>query len=74
MDLQLLVGRSTGKNKIAFHILKTPSQDRTTLLSEEDFASGCFCLSERVEEIRRRQAGSGLATLRSSILSLSDID
>jgi hypothetical protein len=46
-----LVGRSTGKNKIAFYLLKPSSQDRTGLLSERDFASGCFCLSERVEEI-----------------------
>ena len=46
-----LVGRSTGKNKIAFHFLKPSSQERTSLLGERDFASGCLCLAERVEEI-----------------------
>jgi len=44
-----LVGRSSGKNKIAFHFLKPSGQDRTSLLGERDFASGCLCLSERVE-------------------------
>ncbi len=45
------VGRSTRKNKIAFHFLKPSSQERTSLRGERDFASGCFCLSKRVEEI-----------------------
>lgn len=46
-----LVGRSTWKNKIAFHFLKASSQDRTSLLGERNFASGCLCFSEWVEEI-----------------------
>jgi hypothetical protein len=39
-----LIGRATGKNKIAFHFLKPSSQDRTSPLGERDFASGCLCL------------------------------
>src|SRR5260370_28198194 len=46
-----LVLRATGKDKIALHFLKASSQDRTTLLGKRDLASGCLCLSERVEEI-----------------------
>src|SRR6266568_6754995 len=44
-----LVGRSTGKNKIAFHFLKPSSQDRTSLLGERDFASGCLRFDRRTE-------------------------
>src|SRR5207253_8112905 len=46
-----LVGRATGKDKITFHFFKPSSQEPTSLLGERDFASGRFCLSERVEEI-----------------------
>jgi hypothetical protein len=68
-----LVGRSTGKNEIAFHFFKPSSQDRTSLLGERDFASGCLCLAKRVEEIRKRQAGSGsrLCDLQSSVFQIS---
>ena len=75
-----LVGRSTGKNKIAFHFLKASSQDRTSLVGERDFASGGFCLSERVEEIalvemnllaRMRQTSSGLIPVSSIIVAMS---
>src|SRR5438445_488564 len=45
-----LVRRATGKDKIAFHFLKASSQDCTSLFGERDFASGCLCLSERIEE------------------------
>ena len=69
-----LVGRSTGKNKIAFHFLKPSNQKRTSLLGERDFASACFCFAERVEEIRKGEAEVRLATLRSLIVNHSNSD
>ena len=45
-----LVGRATRENKIALHFLEPSSQERTSPLGERDFASGCLCLSEWVEE------------------------
>lgn len=76
-----LVSRSTGKDKIAVHFLKASSQERTSPLGERDFASGCLCLSERVEEIalvemnafsrRMRQTSSGRIPVSSIIVARS---
>lgn len=46
-----LIGRTTGKEKVAFDFLKTSNQNRNGFLSERYFTSGRLCLAERIEDI-----------------------